>query len=222
MDTLDFTALTDDQLISLVRLAMVECGRRGAAVAVQAQGIYLDEAEKLRVAREAAEREAAKLRAAERERIAREAAEEVRRQAQAQTTATDQAKAEANRLKAAEEGRIAAEKMRLREEQERAWLRRAAVLVGRDPTQISLLYINTHYGWRVLINLGSDRYSRTHLVDWKVGDPKLSTSQALVTRKPDLMAFCAEFRAAHRGGPEVVLIGENYTFEEEPQPCQAS
>lgn len=81
---LDFSPLTDDQLIQLIRAACAEVGRRGAACAMAAQAVYLDEVERARVAREAAEREAERLRQADAERIAREAADKVRREAERQ------------------------------------------------------------------------------------------------------------------------------------------
>ena len=61
---MDFTPLTDDQLVELIRAACSEAVKRGAACAAAAQGAYLGEAEKAQIARDAAAREAEKLRRA--------------------------------------------------------------------------------------------------------------------------------------------------------------
>jgi hypothetical protein len=87
VEGLDFTNLTDDQLIALIRGACSDAVRRGAAVAAAAQEAYLSAAARGRIAREAAEREAERLKQEEAERVAREAAETVRRRAEQQKTA---------------------------------------------------------------------------------------------------------------------------------------
>jgi hypothetical protein len=78
---LDFSDLTDDQLVQLIRAACAEAVNRGAACAKAAHGVYLDAVEQARVAHAAAEREADRLRQAEVERIARETSERMRRDA---------------------------------------------------------------------------------------------------------------------------------------------
>jgi hypothetical protein len=77
---LDFSTLNDDQLVSLIRAACGEAVERGAACQAAARDAYISAAEKADIAREAADREAAKLREEEARRIAAEAAEQVRRQ----------------------------------------------------------------------------------------------------------------------------------------------
>lgn len=79
---LDFSGLTDDQLIQLIRAACQDAVRRGAACAKAAHGVYLDAMEQSRIAHEAAMREAERLRQAETDRIARETAERIRRDAE--------------------------------------------------------------------------------------------------------------------------------------------
>jgi hypothetical protein len=81
---MDFRGLTDDQLVALVRSLCYEAAQRGWAVHQAAQNAMLDEAEKVRIAAEAAAQEAERLRQAEAERIAKEAAERVRWEAEAQ------------------------------------------------------------------------------------------------------------------------------------------
>lgn len=88
---MDFSILTNDQLVELIRAACAEAGSRGNAVEAAARAAMLSEAEKVQIAREAAEREAEKLRQAEAARIARDAAEQVRRQStqEQETSAQD-------------------------------------------------------------------------------------------------------------------------------------
>jgi hypothetical protein len=82
MSILDFSPLADDQLVELIRAALQEAVRRGSAVEAAARDAGLEEAEKARIARAAAEREAERLRQEEAARVAREAAEKVRRDAE--------------------------------------------------------------------------------------------------------------------------------------------
>jgi hypothetical protein len=92
---LDFSQISDDQLVELFRALCAEAAQRGNHVEAAVRAAGLDEAERARVAREAAERAAEQLRREEAERIAREAAEQVRRQAtqeQVQKAADEQAK----------------------------------------------------------------------------------------------------------------------------------
>lgn len=83
----DFSPLTDDQLVELVRAACQEAVRRGMHVQRATEAAMLSEAEKARIAQDAAERAAEELRRKEAERIAREAAEAVKRQAEAAQSA---------------------------------------------------------------------------------------------------------------------------------------
>jgi hypothetical protein len=203
-------------------------------VEAAARSAGLDERERAEVAAEAANREAAKLRAQERERIAREAAEAVRRQREqqeataraAQARAQQErgvAEAEAKRQAAVEAGRVAAQQARLREEQEKGWLRRAAALVDRDPATLCLVCAKTDYGRRVLINPTPSRYDRDHLSDWNVDTNRIKTVRVLVGKKSDLIAFSAEFHAAP---VRSVLSGADYTWDteeaKEEATCQAN
>lgn len=221
--TLDFSTLTGDQMVGLLRSVLRECVQRGAAVQAAAQAAWIDESEAAQIATEAATREAAKLRAQARERIAREAAEGVRAEVAAKETQAQAARnterlkreaeqAEATRRGAEQAGRIAAEKARIQEEREKAWLRRAGALVSRDPAAICLLCLRTDYGVRVLINPSTDRYDREHLVDWHVKTNKITTIRELIGRKLELTAFCAEFNADSPNA--VYLLGSSYTWEE--------
>lgn len=75
---LDFSILTDDQLVSLIRLACQEAGRRSALCQAAAEAAMLDEAERARIAREAAAKEASRIRAEQAARVAESAARAVR------------------------------------------------------------------------------------------------------------------------------------------------
>jgi hypothetical protein len=92
---LDFSILTDDQLVTLIRSALQEAVRRSPATAAAAQAATLDEAEKARIARVAAERAAAEVREAEERRLAAAAAAQARRDAEAAATAAEWAAKEA-------------------------------------------------------------------------------------------------------------------------------
>lgn len=81
---IDFTPLSDDQLVELIRAACAEAVQRGAGTAAAAQAAYLSEAEKAQIARDAVQREAERQRQAEADRIAAEAAATVKADAQKQ------------------------------------------------------------------------------------------------------------------------------------------
>jgi len=234
-NNLDFSVLTDDQLLSLIRAALAEAVERGAAITAAAQSVYLDAAEKMEIARQAAEREAAILRAKERERIAREAAERVRQQAEAEKTraqkeaeaARQQKQAEAARSRQEEAQKAAAETLRKAEEQERAqknWLRRAATLLELHPSKLTIVCLRDNYllrksmKTRVLINHGGDaQYSRHHLVDYSEELQKIKVTRELESLRHELIALCAELTAE---GDWVAMLGSNFTWED--QPCQTS
>lgn len=82
---LDFSQITDDQLVDLIRAACSEAARRGAEAALAAEAAVLDEAEKARIARAAIERE--------RGRFAREEAEQLAREVLAREKAQKEAEA---------------------------------------------------------------------------------------------------------------------------------
>lgn len=75
---LDFSVLTDDQLVELIREACRAAVERGNGCARAAESAYLSEAERVRIAREATERELAARKAEEADRIARQATEAVK------------------------------------------------------------------------------------------------------------------------------------------------
>jgi hypothetical protein len=188
---LDFSELSDDQLVGLVRAALQECVRRNPAVTAAVKAAVLDEAEKAKIAIEAGNREAARLRALERERVAKEAAEAVKKQAEAQAAIGREARiarevAEAT-AKAAEEAGYEADV-----------LARAAAILGRNTISVIVTPNDPAYGagTRVLINPGRARYEREHLVDY-VGAPtnRIKTAREFTGKKAELIPFCAELAA---------------------------
>lgn len=206
MDEMDFSELTPDQIAALIRGLCREAVRRGADVEAAAQAAVLEEAEAARIRKEAAEREAAKLRAQERERIAREAAEEVRR-------AREREMAEIERQRVEREAQEALRRAQARERRERDILRRAAELVDRAPSEISVLVVVDYRGrHRVLINPGADRYERDHLVDYHHGRAEIATKRDLVSRKPELIKYCAGLAAQYK---TLHLAGANYDWSNE-------
>lgn len=78
---LDFSGLTDDQLIGLIRAACTEARTRGNATEAAARNVYLDEVERARISRAAELLAAERLRNEEAQRVAREAEDRVRRDA---------------------------------------------------------------------------------------------------------------------------------------------
>lgn len=89
---MDFSPLTDDQLVELIRAACAEAVNRNQAVAGAARAAMLSEAERAQVAWHAAAAEADRIKQDEARRVAEAAAEEVRRQAEARATAEAQQK----------------------------------------------------------------------------------------------------------------------------------
>lgn len=201
MDGLDFSALTDDQLVGLIRAAIDEALTRNPAVARAAEDCMLDAAERARIAAEASAAEAAALRARERERVANEARAKVREE-EAQRNAA------AIRQRQAAEAQRAAEAAIRREEAAKSWLARAAALVDKPPSGIIMVYAQTGYGRRVLINEGNNRYDREHLVDYDAAALNISTTRALVRRKAELIRFCAE--AASQLPLDTVYSGDEF------------
>lgn len=196
MSGLDFSALTDDQLLTLIKAALAEAVSRHPAVGEAARAAMLDEHERLRILRGAGERETAALRAKERERLAREAAEQVRRQNEAE-------QAEIRRRRAA----AVSEEARAKTEQQilvlRGWLERAAALLDVPARELSIVHAKTRYGERVLVNRGG-RFEREHLVDWRVGTGAIKTPRSLIGKKPDLAALAAEYATKN---PNRAIVG---------------
>ena len=205
MDTLDFSGLSDDQLVALAQAVCAEAISRNPAVRAAVHTVLIDEAERIRIAKSAGEAEAAAMRAAERERIARAAAAEVRAAEEART-------ADARRAAAAAQVASAVEAAELQQHEDMAWLRTAAALVGRPAGEISLLYLSSQYGLRVIVNAGDDRYARDHLVDYNCGTREIKTTKSLIKAKPGLIKFAIEFAAASKTGR--FAAGSSYHWPE--------
>lgn len=91
---IDFTPLTDDQLVELVRAACAECGVRGMAVQEAARAAMLSEHEKAQIRADATAREAQRIREEEAARVAQAAADELRRKADEKARAERKAQEE--------------------------------------------------------------------------------------------------------------------------------
>lgn len=205
MDGLDFSALTDDQLVELARACCLEAVRRSPATRMAMEAMMLDEAERVRIARTAGEQEAAAIRAAERERVAREAAAAVRA---AEEQRTGAARREAAQREGEAAVRIAAE----RAAASMSWLRRAGAIVGRHPQAIQLSLLDTPYGRRVLVDPGAEKFERDHLADYTVATKTLKTKRDLLPKRAELIALAAEFAALHPT-QRVRLVGADYQWE---------
>lgn len=207
MEGLDFSGLTDDQLIALARGCCEEALRRNPAAAAAMQAMMLSEAEKARIARAASEAEIAAARARQRGAIAAAARDEARRAEEKRTAAAREARAAVAAAREAE--RVQAEQYR-----DMALLRQAGALVKAAPDKISILYCNTRRGRRVLINEGAYRYAPTHLCDYAVDSGRIKTVAALVPQKPQLAAFSAGI--AEQLPLDAFLVGKNYVWPQEP------
>lgn len=203
---LDFSDLTNDQLVALARACCLEAVRRSPAVHQAMQDMMLSEAEKVRIAKHASEAEAAAARARERERIAMEARARVRAE-------EDRKAAQDIARMANEAAQRAATTVELARYRDMTLLRQAAALVGRAPADISLLHVRTQRGQCFYINPGMYRYTREHLVTCRLNDMSISTTAALVERKPELVTFCAS--AAVHLPNDSFIVGSAYRWPEE-------
>lgn len=207
MDGLDFSGLSDDQLVELARACCLEAVRRNAATAAAMEQMMLSEAEKARIARSASEMELAAQRAADRQRIAQEARAKVRAEEEARTR-------EARAAHAAKQAQAAAEKVRAQDEIRKRWLTRFAELLGREPAGICLVLTETRYGRRLIVNVGDDRWARDHLMDYNIQAQEIKTPRAHVKSKPALAALAAEYAAKHPTG-DFYLAGANHDWSQQ-------
>lgn len=204
---LDFSHLTDDQLVELARLCCLEAVRRGDHISAAMRSMMIDEAERARIARAAAENEAAAIRARERERIAKDAAEQVRAEDEARNRS-------ARQKRAAEAATVAAARAERTAEAERTWIRRFAAVVERRPGEISVLLSDTRYGRRVIVNLGCDRYTPDHLADHNLETGATKSTRELVKRKPVIAAEAAAMGAMNPKGT-LFLCGANHDWKDD-------
>jgi hypothetical protein len=180
--TLDFSGLTDDQLIALIREALQEAASRTLACKTAAQTVLFDEAEKARIAQEAVAQEAERIRREEAERIAREAAEAARRRLEA-----EQSRAQADKQKA-----IWEEKDRIAE--------RFQELLGL-PYAVTLqvwtkgVYSTTRKDKRIYVSAGkdhSDEVEYYHEGNAKQRPGSIKVLKKHKEREPEIKAACEE------------------------------
>ena len=177
MSELDFSGLTDDQLVELARACCMEAIRRNPAAAQAMQDMMIGEAERARIAKSASAAEIRAARARERERIAKQAREQAQHEEALRT-------AEAKRQAAMQA------QQRLRE-RDMALLREVAGLLDTDPARLSILHLQSAYGQRLLVNEGSDRYARQHLIDYQVRTGEIKVKRGLAKQRAALAAFAA-------------------------------
>lgn len=169
---LDFSELTDDQIVELASALAHEALMRNPAVAAAFQQALLTEQERA----EAAMRGAQMGKARQRRQV-----EEIHRRA------------------AEEQGR---EELRQRRHAAVAgFVRRAAQLVGRDPADVTLVWMDQYgKGHRLYLNAGTstEGYGAMHLVDYTPQSEAIRVSWALDKRKADLLVWAREAVAALR------------------------
>jgi hypothetical protein len=169
---LDFSGLTDDQIVELASALAHEALMRNPAVAAAFQHALLTAQERA----EAAVRGAQMGKARQRQQI-----EEIHRRA------------------AEEQGR---EELRQRRHAAVAgFVRRAAQLVGRDPGDVTLVWMDQYgNGHRLYLNAGTstEGYGAMHLVDYTPQSEAIRVSWALDKRKADLLVWAREAVAALR------------------------
>ena len=206
---LDFTSLTPQQLVDVMRAAHAELHHRDEATAATVGSVLLDQADKSRIAQDAAERETAKLRALERERIARDAAEEVRRRHEAEVAESEQAR---------REQKLREEMERAEQNQERgkAVIRQAAELCGTDPRRTYVAVWENGERQRVYIGIGGF-HDGTTLVTYYASETdkkplgSITTTEQLVSNKKALMSYCVDLAVRWK---ERRWDPNNYVWEE--------
>jgi hypothetical protein len=172
MSDLDFSDLTDDQVVSLAAALAGEALRRSPAVVDAMRAALLSEKERAEAAVKGA--------ALGRERARQHVIETTRRAAQEQAD-------EELRQK-----RLAALAV---------LLRRAALLTGRDVSDVTIVW-GAHYSPETKLYLNPGTSTETvgalHLVEYAPGSGAIKTSWALAQKKADLLGWAIETSAALR------------------------
>jgi len=186
MSELDFSDLTDDQIVELAVGLAREAMRRNPALQIAFQQALLDEKERV----EAAMRGSARAKAVERKRIEEQAA-----------------RADIERQKEIERKR--------RHDALAAYLRRAADIMGRDVKTLSLVWVPQEIGeWRPYLRIVTGNagvYSQWYLVNYDVQKEYLRTSPGLHNTHDDLLPWARETAATIRAlgiGRETVIRGK--------------
>jgi len=171
-DALDFSDLTDDQVVELATALAREAMRRNPALAAAFEQSLLDERARVEAAARGTER------------AKRAAAAELEAQAQ---------RAEAARQQ---------EQLRQRQQFALAeYLRQAAGIISKSPAEITLVWNRTHFergkGPKLQINQGATgTETRWHLIDYVPSTDQLYTSPGLHKLHAELLPWCREAVAA--------------------------
>ena len=187
-DELDFSELSDDQIIALLRSLMREASRRNPAAQKAAEQVVITEAERHRAMQFGGTAEAAALRAQD-----RAAAVEAGRQL---ARAEYERRVAAGLLTEAHQARQMVDTAAtLEREAEQDLLRAVAVITGHKPSEISIVCADTRKGRRVMVNLGHDRFQPDHLADYNVDTKRISVKRHLMPAKKTLIEILAKMGA---------------------------
>ena len=187
-DELDFSELSDDQIIALLRSLMREASRRNPAAQKAAEQVVITEAERHRAMQCGGTAEAAALRAQD-----RAAAVEAGRQL---ARAEYERRVAAGLLTEAHQARQMVDTAAtLEREAEQDLLRAVAVITGHKPSEISIVCADTRKGRRVMVNLGHDRFQPDHLADYNVDTKRISVKRHLMPAKKTLIEILAKMGA---------------------------
>ncbi|HMQ97243.1 MAG TPA: hypothetical protein PKC42_04050 [Candidatus Nanoperiomorbaceae bacterium] len=171
-EELDFSDLTDDQIVELAVALAREAMRRNPALAAAFEQSLLDERARVEAAARGTE--------------------------QAKRAAAAELEAQAKRAEAARQK----EQLRRRQQTILAeYLRRAALVIGKPAADITLVWNLSHFergkGPKLQINQGATGTdTRWHLVDYVPATDQLYTSPGLHKKHADLLPWCRETVAA--------------------------
>lgn len=172
-DGLDFSDLTDDQIVGLATALAREAMSRDPALQAAFKQSLLDEKERVEAAAKGSER----ARRAERARVEK----------QAQAAALAQ-------IKERERQRVHNALI--------AYLRAIADVIGHEISNLTLVWSQLNYGrggHRLQINLGkTNELVRWHLIDYGADDERLYVSPGLRRKESEIMPWCREAVAAIR------------------------
>ena len=189
---LDFSTLSDDQLLQLLRELVAACEGRNLGVQEAARQIGIDAQERRQIADAAAEREFAAARARERQRVAEEAARIAREQVEAENE-------KLNAIRAQESGRAVAEAAAKRNVISQRLIDEADALLECNHSVLTIMILKDRDSGlpRLLINSGKGaRYAKTHRIDYcntkayKVNNGYRGHTVKHAIRDPKILEWC--------------------------------
>lgn len=172
---LDFSELTDDQIVELAVALAREAMRRNPALSAVFEQSLLDERARVEAAARGTE--------------------------QARRAAAAELESQSRRAEAARQ------QEHLRQRQQFAlseYLRQVAGIIGKDPTEITLVWNRTHFerggsAPKLQVNQGATGTdAQWHLIDYVPGTDQLYTSPGLRKKHAELLPWCRETMASIR------------------------